>query len=157
MAFPPVEEIRRTAAEGWIWGDALLENYRVLYRQAVEGQEGFGAFHHETQPAGPEGPPSAWAWLDLRAEPWLLTVPATERPYVLAAQDLDTSYYGFVGSASTGGAAGHHLLVGPGWQGRVPDGVDGVLRADTWLTGLTGRTTPVEPGTEAGSGWPRSG
>ncbi|MBF9071712.1 DUF1254 domain-containing protein [Streptacidiphilus fuscans] len=151
MAFPPVEEIRRTAAEGWIWGYALLENYHVLYRQAVEGGVGFGVFHHETAPSGPDGPPSAWAWLDLRAEPWVLTVPATERGYVVAVHDLDTSYVGFVGSGSTGGEGGHHLITGPGWQGRVPDGVTGVLRADTTLVGLTGRTQPVggEDGAEA--------
>ncbi|WP_037610195.1 DUF1254 domain-containing protein, partial [Streptacidiphilus rugosus] len=147
MAFPPVEEIRRTAAEGWIWGYALLENYRVLYQQAVEG-EGFGVFQHESPPTGAGGPPSAWAWLDLRTEPWVLSVPATERPYVLAAQDLDTSYVAFVGSRSTGGAAGDHLLVGPGWQERTPDGVAQVIRAETALVGLTGRTAPVEEGTE---------
>ncbi|MEZ0067384.1 hypothetical protein ABIA32_003397 [Streptacidiphilus sp. MAP12-20] len=148
MAFPPVEEIRRTAAEGWIWGYALLENYRALYRQVVEGA-GFGVFQHETAPSGPGGPPSAWAWLDLRTEPWVLSVPETGRPYVLAAQDLDTSYIGFVGSRSTGGAAGNHLLVGPGRQERIPDGVTDVIRADTTLVGMTGRTAPVEAGSEA--------
>ncbi|WP_165845506.1 DUF1254 domain-containing protein [Streptacidiphilus pinicola] len=148
MAFPPVEEIRRTAAEGWIWGYALLQNYHVLYDQVIDGDARFGAFQFGEAPAGPKGPPSAWAWLDLRAEPWVLSVPSTERPYVIAVHDLDTSYVGFVGSRTTGGQAGHHLISAPGWQGRVPDGIADVQRADTSLVGLTGRTAPVEAGTE---------
>jgi hypothetical protein len=50
--------IRQTAAEAWIWGFALLENYRTLYQQALDDADpryvgGFGVFRHYPQPFTP--------------------------------------------------------------------------------------------------------
>ncbi|MER6205502.1 DUF1254 domain-containing protein [Streptomyces sp. NPDC001642] len=36
----------------------------------------------------------SWAWLDLRSEPWVVSVPAVDRYYVLPFRDVDTSYVG---------------------------------------------------------------
>ncbi len=85
---PTPDEARRTAAEGWIWGFALLENYRTLYPQAVDADDpryvgGFGRFRHYSRPFTPANTdvvtpnndtPYSWAWLDLRAEPWVVSV-----------------------------------------------------------------------------------
>ncbi|MCX4537704.1 hypothetical protein [Streptomyces sp. NBC_01669] len=30
------EQMRRTAAEGWIYGHPMLENYRTMYAQAID-------------------------------------------------------------------------------------------------------------------------
>ena len=151
---PTPDEARRTAAEGWIWGFALLENYRTMYAQAVDADDpryvgGFGRFRHYSQPFTPANTdvvtpnndtPYSWAWLDLRAGPWVVSVPAVDRYYVLPVHDLDTSYVDFVGARTTGQDAGDYLVAGPGWGGTVPDGVAGVLRADTFLVGILGRT-----------------
>ncbi|MFF1792714.1 DUF1254 domain-containing protein, partial [Kitasatospora sp. NPDC058263] len=50
--------VRATAAEAWIWGFPLLENYRTLYPQAVDDADprhigGFGVFRHHAQPSTP--------------------------------------------------------------------------------------------------------
>lgn len=149
-----IEEIRKTAAEAWIYGHPMLENYRTLYAQAVDDTDpkyvgGFGVFRHYSQPFAPDNTdivtpnndtPYSWAWLDLRSEPWVVSVPAVDRYYVLPFHDLDTTYVGYVGARTTGEEAGHHLLAGPGWEGRVPEGITGVLRADTQLVGCLGRT-----------------
>ena len=146
--------IRPTAAEGWIWGYALLENYRTMYPQAVDDADpryvgGFGVFRHYPQPSTPANTdvvtpnndtPYSWAWLDLRAEPWVVSVPAEERYYVIPLHELDTVYAGFVGARTTGHEAGDYLVAGPGWQGEVPDGVAGVIRTATQLIGILGRT-----------------
>lgn len=159
-------EARRTAAEGWIWGFALLENYRTMYPQAVDDAAphtdsggryvgGFGTFRHDSQPSTPANTdvvtpnndtPYSCAWLDLRAEPWVVEVPAEDRYYVLPFHDLDTSYVGFVGARTTGRRAGRYLVTGPSHAAlAAPDGFDGVLRADTQLVGIVGRTYLAGP------------
>ena len=148
------QQARQTAAEAWIYGYALLENYRTMYAQAVDSDDpryvgGFGVFRHYPQPFTPANTdvvtpnndtPYSIAWLDLRAEPWVLSVPAEERYYVIPVHELDTVYLGFVGARSTGSGAGSYLVAGPDWDGPVPEGVDGVMRAATRLVGLVGRT-----------------
>ncbi|WP_051717621.1 DUF1254 domain-containing protein [Streptomyces sp. NRRL F-5727] len=149
---PTVEEARRTAAEAWIWGHPLLAGYRNLYAEAVDPADprsagGFGRFRHDAGPLAPAGADlvHSTARLDLRAEPWVLSVPATDRYHLLAVHDLDTVHAGFVGSGATGREAGHHLVAGPGWTGPVPDGVSGVLRTATRLVGVLGRTHLAGP------------
>ncbi|UQT57381.1 DUF1254 domain-containing protein [Streptomyces durmitorensis] len=156
---PPPDEARETAADAWIWGFALLENYRTMYPQAIDPQDpryvgGFGTFRHYSEPFTPENTdvvtpnndtPYSWAWLDLRAEPWVVSVPEIDRYYVLPFHDLDTSYVGFVGARTTGPEAGDYLIAGPGWRGEVPPGITGVLRADTFLVGCLGRTYLAGP------------
>ncbi|MFD8016069.1 DUF1254 domain-containing protein, partial [Streptomyces sp. NPDC059762] len=149
---PTAGEARRTAAEAWIWGRPLLAGYRNLYARAVDPADprsagGFGRFRHDTGPLAPAAADivHSWAWLDLRAEPWVLSVPATDRYHVLPVHDLDTIPAGFVGSRATGPEAGHHLVAGPGWTGPVPDGITGVVRAATHLVGIVGRTHLAGP------------
>ncbi|WP_034091730.1 hypothetical protein [Streptacidiphilus albus] len=58
---PDAATSRSTAAQGWIYGYALLENYRTMYPQAVDSDDpryvgGFGAFRHYSQPFTPTPP-----------------------------------------------------------------------------------------------------
>ncbi|MFF2851636.1 DUF1254 domain-containing protein [Streptomyces sp. NPDC058001] len=165
MPEPGADSARATARDGWIWGYPVLENYRTLYAQAVDDADprsvgGFGRFLHHARhdtrsrprtPAAPDGvtadhgTPLSWAWLDLRAEPWVVSVPATDRRYVLTVHDLDTPYVGFIGSRTTGRAAGDYLVAGPGWTGGVPSRLTGALFADTLLVGIVGRAYPAGP------------
>ncbi|MEU6237901.1 DUF1254 domain-containing protein [Kitasatospora sp. NPDC047058] len=147
--------IRATAAEAWVRGYPILQNYRTMYAQAVDDADpryvgGFGVFRHYPQPFTPANTdvvtpnndtPYSWAWLDLRTEPWVVSVPAAgDRYYVLPLHELDTVYAGFIGTRATGGEAGDYLVAGPGWQGEVPGGVKGVIRTATHLVGIVGRT-----------------
>ncbi|WP_254897809.1 DUF1254 domain-containing protein [Kitasatospora sp. NA04385] len=152
--------VRRTAAQAWTWGYPMLENYRMLYPQAIDDADpryvgGFGVFRHHPQPAAAAGTDAvtpdrdtahSWAWLDLRAEPWVLEKPATGRYHVLPVHDLDTAYVGFVGSRTTGDGAGRYLIAGPGHRANPPEGFDGVLRADGNLVGIVGRTASAGEG-----------
>lgn len=156
-------EIRDTAAEAWLFGHPILENYRTLHAQAVDASDpgyvgGFGCFWHHSKPYGPPNvgvnvgadPGGAvtpnndtlysLAWLDLRPEPWVVSVPAIDRYYLLPFHDLDTTYVGYVGSRATGRGPGHYLLAGPDWDGPKPSGTAGVLRAESQLVGCVGRT-----------------
>ncbi len=78
------------------------------------------------------------AWLDLSEGPVLLHVPDMgTRYYVLGLLDFYTNPFGYIGSRTTGSAAGTFLLHGPDWQGVVPDGAR-ALRCATpsvWMIG----------------------
>ncbi|WP_405365756.1 DUF1254 domain-containing protein [Kitasatospora sp. NBC_00039] len=146
--------IRATAAEAWVRGYPILQNYRTMYAQAVDDADpryvgGFGVFRHYPQPFTPadtdvvtpdNDTPYSWAWLDLRAEPWVISVPAEDRYYVLPLHELDTVFAGFVGARATGQEAGDYLVAGPGWRGEAPEGINGVIRTATQLIGVLGRT-----------------
>ena len=77
-------------------------------------------------------------WLDLRAEPMVISVPAVDKKRYYSVQLIDgnTYNYGYIGSRATGSEAGDYLVVGPGLEGRdagrhqegVP--VDHAIRAD---------------------------
>lgn len=63
------------------------------------------------------------AWIDLSEGPVLLDVPASgDRYYVLGLLDFYTNPFGYIGTRSTGNAAGTYLLHGPDWHGQVPQG-----------------------------------
>ena len=85
--------------------------------------------------------PYSGAVLDLRAEPMVLSVPAvTDRYYVMQLLDLFGTNPHYVGSRATGSDAGSYLLVGPGFTGDVPEGFSDVLRFETDLVPVIGRT-----------------
>ena len=64
-------------------------------------------------------------WLDLRAEPIVISVPAVDpkRYYSVQLIDSSTYNYGYIGSRATGSDAGDYLVVGPNWRGETPAGV----------------------------------
>ena len=85
--------------------------------------------------------PYSMAGLDLRAEPLVLVVPAvTDRYYVLQLEDLWGCNAHYVGTRATGTGAGTYLLAGPGWSGDAPEDITEVLRFETDLVLLLGRT-----------------
>lgn len=141
----------------------MVENYRTLYEQAVDAADhryvgGFGVYRHYPQPATPQNTdivtpnndtPYSWAWLDLRAEPWVVTVPALDRYYILPFHDLYTTYAGYVGAATTGSDAGCYLIAGPRWDGSVPEQITGVVRAHTDFLGTLTRTELTSDGVES--------
>jgi hypothetical protein len=90
--------------------------------------------------------PYSLAALDLRAEPLVLSVPeVTDRYYVLQFEDLFGTNVHYVGSRATGTAAATYLLAGPRWDGALPDGCDALLRFETDLVAMIGRTQLLGP------------
>ncbi len=85
--------------------------------------------------------PYSMAGLDLRAEPLVLEVPeVTDRYYVMQFEDLFGTNPHYVGTRATGTAAGSYLLVGPRYEGETPAGFSDVLRFETDLVFILGRT-----------------
>ena len=78
--------------------------------------------------------PYSYAWLDLRSEPVVLTVPAFEPQRYVSAQliDLYTYIVGYISPRTNGHRGGEFLIAGPSWTGDDPPDVR-VFRCPTEL------------------------
>ena len=146
-AAPTVDEVRAIATEAYVYGFPLVAGYRALYNYAVDEAhpEYKGPFNtlacvarlftpDDTAIVTPSADtPYCMSWMDLRAEPLVLTVPVMEpdRFYHFQLIDLYTHNFAYVGTLTTGNGPGRFLLVGPGWEGATPDGIDQVIRSET--------------------------
>jgi hypothetical protein len=79
-----------------------------------------------------------WLWLD---EPIILTVPdIVDRYYTFQFTDFMGDNFAYVGTRTTGTAAGSFAIVGPHWQGTLPGDVTELPRSDTLWAYVLGRT-----------------
>jgi hypothetical protein len=79
-------------------------------------------------------------WFDVAKEPIVLSVPDTGgRYYVLQMLDMWTDVFAAPGSRTSGTKAGDFAIVGPRWNGKLPDGVER-LRCPTNIGWIIGRT-----------------
>ena len=140
-------EARAIAEEAVIYGTPLVMNYAVQYEYAVDKDSGqFKApFNHiqnearvftykDTAIITPNSDtPYSLAWLDLRAEPIVLSVPAVEksRYYSVMLCDGNTFNVGYIGSRATGSDAGDYMVAGPDWKGPTPPGIKNVFTSTT--------------------------
>jgi hypothetical protein len=152
-------ETQAIASDAYIYGYAMLYNYKTMFQQAVDPSfpgyvGGFGRFRHYSRGFTPadtdivtpsNDTPYSWAWLDLRAEPWVVSLPAIDRYYVLQWFDLYTHNFAYLGSRATGSGAGLYLFAGPNWNGEVPKGITKVIRAETEFIGTLTRTSWTGP------------
>jgi hypothetical protein len=80
------------------------------------------------------------AWLDLSQGPWILQVPDEHgRYYLMPMLEAWTDVFADPGTRTTGTASGEFAIVGPGWGGELPPGVE-QLQSSTNLVWIIGRT-----------------
>lgn len=79
------------------------------------------------------------AWYDLKEEPVVLTVPATDRYYLLPLYDAYSNVFFVPGPRTTGTDAHIFFLTGPFWQGEVPQEMT-QIKAPTNSVWMIGRT-----------------
>ena len=150
LAIPSLSEVKAIAEEGFIYGLPLVMNYTANYQFWVDKtssqykcpmnqlfSERRVFTYKDTAVVVPNSDtPYSFACLDLRAEPYVVTVPAIERNRYYSVQfvDWNTFNYGYVGSRATGNGAGDYLVAGPDWKGETPAGIKSVLRPTTQFT-----------------------
>jgi hypothetical protein len=85
------------------------------------------------------------AWLDLSAEPMILSVPAMgKRYYLMMLMDAWTNVFASPGTRTTGSGKGDFAIVGPGWSGQLPSGVK-EIKSPTNMLWVVGRTQTNGP------------
>jgi len=91
--------------------------------------------------------PYSMAWVDLRAEPMVLSVPAVDkkRYYSVQLTDGNTYNFGYIGSRATGSEPGNYLLAGPDWKGETPAGIRKVFSSTTPFAFAIYRTQLFNP------------
>jgi hypothetical protein len=154
---PGLKEAQEIAQEAYVYAFSMLMGYRFAYATFLTPdlpsyRGPVNAMHSEAATLDytfkdvitPNADtPYSMAMLDLRAEPVVLRVPpVSDRYYVWQFVDLFGTNPHYVGTRATGSSGGTYLAVGPGWDGQVGDaeGLDGVLRFDTDLVFVIGRT-----------------
>src|SRR5207244_9661411 len=131
------------AEAGFIFGLPIVMNYGVMYEYAVDRNSGqFKApfnqiksepnvfTYKDTAVVTPNSDtPYSLGFLDLRAEPIVLSVPAVAKPryYSVQLTDGNTYNYGYIGSRATGTAPGDYLVVGPDCKCETPAGIKKVF------------------------------
>jgi len=144
---PSIAETKAIAEEGFIYGLPIVMNYAVMNEFALDKNSGqykapFNTISNEarvftyedTAVVTPNSDtPYSMVWLDLRAEPMVISVPAVpkQRYYSVQLIDGNAYNYGYIGSRATGTEAGHYLVVGPDWLGELPAGINKVFRSTT--------------------------
>ncbi|MBX2873923.1 MAG: DUF1254 domain-containing protein [Saprospiraceae bacterium] len=78
------------------------------------------------------------AWLDLGQGPQVLSIPATERYYLLPFMDAYSNVFASPGTRTTGSEAQNFLVVGPEWSGETPAGLS-LIQAPTEMVWMLGR------------------
>jgi len=149
------------AEAGFIYGLPIVMNYGVMYEYAVDRNSGqfkapFNQLKNEpnvftykdTAIVTPNSDtPYSFAWMDLRAEPIVLSVPAVDpkRYYSVMLCDGNTYNYGYIGSRATGSEPGDYMVVGPDWKGATPPGIKKVFRSSTQFSVAGYRTQLFNP------------
>ncbi|MFD7228994.1 DUF1254 domain-containing protein [Streptomyces sp. NPDC059881] len=142
------------AAEAYVYG------YPLVYELTMAGalvRKGIGrlpptpfnafaharklADHHDTFASVSNDTVPSVAQLDLSGGPLVLHVPGSEGSAYHVVQFVDawSNPFAYVGSRATGTEGGRWLIAPPGWAGREPDGVRGVIDAPTAAVTAVGR------------------
>jgi hypothetical protein len=159
---PGIEEVKKIAEDGFVYGLPVVMNYAIQYDFVIDKNSGqwkapFNQINNEHRvftdedtsvPTPNSDTPYSMLWLDLRAEPMVISVPAVEKTRYYSVQlcDGNTYNYGYIGNRATGNEAGDYLVAGPHWQGDTPAGIKKVFHSSTDLGLTIFRTQLFGPG-----------
>jgi hypothetical protein len=158
---PSIFETKAIAEEGFIYGLPIVMNYAVMYEYAVDKNSiqfkaPFNQIKNEprvftyedTAVVTPNSDtPYSFVWMDLRAEPVVLSVPPVEknRYYSVQLEDGNTFNFGYIGSRATGNEAGDYMVAGPDWKGETPASIKKMFRSTTQFALAGYRTQLFNP------------
>jgi len=144
---PGIAETKEIAEEAFIYGLPIVMNYAIMNEFTIDKNSGqykapFNTIHNDarvftyedTAVVTPNSDtPYSMVWLDLRAEPMVISVPAVEKERYYSVQLVDGNAYnyGYIGSRATGNDAGDYLVAGPDWKGEKPAGLNKVFQSTT--------------------------
>jgi hypothetical protein len=154
-------QLETNLADAYVWGYPTVDTHHVMSKQVLdptspEFKAVFNQFGHARTVATPSDhaivapnvdTPYSYLWMDLRAEPMVVTVPAFDEGRYVAMElfDLYTYVVGYVSPRTNGNAGGDFLIAGPSWEGSVPDGIKRTFRVPTQIAFALCRTQLFDP------------
>jgi hypothetical protein len=155
-------EARTIAKDAYIYGFALVDNYRILYPyfmnngsqefkvpwNELRGTAQVFAAENEAVQIPPSDMPYSQVGADLRAEPVVITMPVIERHRYNLTQviDLYSFNFAYIGSRAAGNDGGSFLLAGPDWASQKPKRVKDIIRPGTDFVFVVYRIEAFSPG-----------
>ncbi len=148
-------DARQIAKESYIAMFPLVFNYGTMYNQAIDAKAkefvgGFGTFRHyglaspdnKDIPTPNNNTPYSWAWVDLRSEPWVLTMPPADgnRYYTSQWDDMWGYVVASPGSIVDGQKGGNYLLCTTDYDGKLPEGIKSAIKGESQFMGTLTRT-----------------
>lgn len=156
------DEARAIAKDAYVYGFPMIDLYRIMWAYFVDkgGKDYKGPPNGLYSAANVFTPadtavqtpnsdtPYSFAWLDLRAEPIVLTLPKIEanRYYSVQLVDAYTYNFAYLGTRATGNDGGNFLIAGPGWRGEAPADITKMIQAETDFVLALYRTQLFNPG-----------
>jgi hypothetical protein len=141
-------QVIRQGANAYLYGYPLVLMELTRDSMSSEAESGRGANHLYHMRSFPDASfrqvvrPNndtlySVTWFDLNRQPMIISTPATDRYYVLPFMDAWTNVFASIGTYSTGKQAGNYALVGPGWAGELPPGVEKISSPTNmvWMIG----------------------
>ena len=155
------KEAKQIAKEAYIYGFPLVVNYKTMHNYVIDKKspEYKGDFNYLSCVARVYTPedktivtpnsdtPYCMAWVDMRAEPVVYTIPEIEKKrfYEVQLIDLNTHNFAYISTVATGNVPGKYLITGPDWKGKVPKGIKAVISSETDLLFSIHRTQLFNP------------
>lgn len=138
------------ARDAYLYGYSIDEAYKFLYETTVEPGRALNEFQllrdlaDDTYTAHPtinNDTLHLQGWLDVAAEPVVITIPDfdEDRYWILHTMDLGHYTNAMIGSRTRGTRGGRFMFAAENWVGDVPPGVEGPVRSASYLIKVMGR------------------
>jgi hypothetical protein len=155
------DDARSIPKKAFVFGFPIVMNYKTMFSYAIDksNPDYKGPFNQvacEARLFTPDDKavvtpnadtPYCMYWMDVRAEPVVLSAPdmEPERFYHFQLIDLYTHNFAYIGTLTTGNKAGAFLIAGPDWNGEAPEGITDVFRSESGLVFNVVRTQLFGP------------
>jgi hypothetical protein len=145
----------RVALDAYLYGYSMDEAYKFLYETTIGPGVALNTFQllreladdtYTAHPSINNDTLHVMGWLDVAAEPVLVSVPDFDegRYWILHTMDMGHYTNAMIGSRTRGTKGGRFLFAARTWDGVVPADVTEVVRSESDIIKLMGRIMTVE-------------
>lgn len=151
VALPALAQINdKMAEDAYIYGYSMDEAYKFFYETAVKTDTPMNRFQnirhladdtYTDHPSINNDTLHLQGWLDVSAEPVIISVPDMDKGRYWILHTMDMGHYttSMIGSRTRGTKGGHFMFASRNWKGEVPASVTEVIRVDSDIVKVMGR------------------
>ena len=160
LALPAFAQIPdKLAEDAYLYGYSMDEAYTFFHETAVKPDTPLNRFQniryladdtYTDHPTINNDTLHLMGWLDVAAEPVIVSVPDMDKGRYWILHTMDMGHYttSMIGSRTRGNQGGHFMFAAQDWKGEVPGSVTEVIRVDSNLVKLMGRIMATGPADE---------